>query len=784
MNETMNTTTHADLAQKVLESIREPPTKVPSVEMEEGRRNNAARCMGQLFCNRLSSSGQAPQRLKHTTYQWAGGLIALRNARITDHHWSTLQVRVAEQLHEEAQSQPVVYVLTYWAISEGKLHAWAIPEDVAHLAFGELPTGKDGTHKTVEVFPDTHTVKNAPNAPDLAPYYVQSELLQDEVSKLVEAIKIDHAAKRTDQDAEAEAADEESEGADEEGTPFFTTATVTFLKELPDHVQDAEWHEEQKLRYQRVLRDPARSLAEALRDNYIERLSPEVAGGKRHLSILKKNDYGKGGYHDHYWFAFYDPAAGSKTKSVQLYFRMIGSEQVWRYGFAMGNYCEEYMERLRTALLENADAVAEYVRQAPPDTSVRLWGDEAEKRLTPNEFAELLVSHASEWLEGDGKLSDINLVREYPLDSLPEHESGLVEEVGEYFTWAWPFFEASMSGTWPKGTPAKPKDEVEAKAEEDVDEDAPKSIAELSELTSLSESLLDELEQSLLAKQQTVLVGPPGTSKTYIARQFARYFVRQRPGRPQGSHHVLYMHANWTYEDFFEGIKPTTTKEGTLTFQPQKGFFLEWVEQLKSFDTSARHVLVLDEINRCDTAAVLGELLQLLEYRGTTVRLLSGRRFVFPRNLFIIGTMNSADRSIGRMDLALRRRFLWLNLHAQPDALQRWLDRVGNNPIGFKSSALEQCNDVLAKRGIPPEQHIGHALFMVQESDTDDETGMALDIPLTEKHLRRIVQFSVLPYVRELFATQFGQVDEELIGVIRSNLLACLNEGNPTSNNV
>ena len=775
--------THAELAQKVLESLREPPTDVPFVEMEEGRQNNAARCMGQLFCNRLSSTGQAPKRLKRTTYLWSDGIVALRHARITDHHWSTLQIRVAEQLHHEAESKPIVYILTYWAISDGMLHAWAIPEDIAHIVFEELPTGIDGTKKTVEVFPDTHSVKNAPNAPDLSPYYVQLELLKDEVSKLVEAIKIDHAAKRAYQGIEAEPTEEESEGPDEEGTPVFTTATVTFLKELPDHVQDANWHEQQKLRYQRVLRDPTRFLADALRDKYIERLSPEVAGGNRHLSILKKNDYGKGGYHDHYWFAFYDPNDGSKTKSVQLYFRMTGSEQMWRYGFAMGNYCEEYMERLRSALLKNTDAVADYIRKAPPDTSVRLWSDEVEKRMTPNEMAELLVSNASEWLEGDGKLSDINLVREYPLDSLPEHESGLVDEVGEYFTWAWPFFEASMSGAWPKGTPSKPKDEVDAKAEEDVDEDAPKSIAELSELTSLSESLLDELEQSLLAKQQTVLVGPPGTSKTYIARQFARYFVRQRPGRPQGSHNVLYMHANWTYEDFFEGIKPTTSKEGTLTFQPQKGFFLEWVEQLKSFDTTARHVLVLDEINRCDTAAVLGELLQLLEYRGTTVRLLSGRRFVFPRNLFIIGTMNSADRSIGRMDLALRRRFLWLNLHAQADALQRWLDRVGNNPIGFKSSALDECNGLLAKRGIPPEQHIGHALFMVQESATDDDSGLGLDIPLTEKHLRRIVQFSVLPFLRELFATQFGQVDEELIGVIRSNLLACLNEVNPTSSN-
>lgn len=237
------------------------------------------------------------------------------------------------------------------------------------------------------------------------------------------------------------------------------------------------------------------------------------------------------------------------------------------------------------------------------------------------------------------------------------------------------------------------------------------------------------------------------------------------------------MHANWTYEDFFEGIKPATSKDGMLTFQPHKGFFLEWVEQLKSFDTATRHVLVLDEINRCDTAAVLGELLQLLEYRGATVRLLSGRHFVLPRNLFIIGTMNSADRSIGRMDLALRRRFLWLALDPQADVLQRWLDRRGNNPVGFKSSALVECNDILAKRGISPEQHVGHALFMVQESEADDDAAAAHDIPLTKGHLRRIVQFSVEPYVRELFTTQVGKVDEEMIGLIRNTLLSCLNDG-------
>jgi 5-methylcytosine-specific restriction endonuclease McrBC GTP-binding regulatory subunit McrB len=186
--------------------------------------------------------------------------------------------------------------------------------------------------------------------------------------------------------------------------------------------------------------------------------------------------------------------------------------------------------------------------------------------------------------------------------------------------------------------------------------------------------------------------------------------------------------------------------------------------------------LVLDEINRCDTASVLGELLQLFEFRGATVRLLSGRPFVLPRNLFVIGTMNSADRTIGRMDLALRRRFLWLNLYPQSEVLQTWLDRIGNNPVGFKSEALSKCNESLKSIGIAPEQHIGHALFMVQEFDVNDDTAIPQDIPLTKRHLQRIVQFSVLPYVRELFTTQFGQVDEDVIHSIRSNLLSCLEE--------
>ena len=160
---------------------------------------------------------------------------------------------------------------------------------------------------------------------------------------------------------------------------------------------------------------------------------------------------------------------------------------------------------------------------------------------------------------------------------------------------------------------------------------------------------------------------------------------------------MLYVHANWTYEDFFEGLRPSDT--GNFSFSPRDGSFLDWVSrELRGQPVDARHILILDQLNRCDTAAVLGELLQLLEYRGETVPLMSGRPFAFPRNLYVIGTMNSADWSVGRLDLALRRRFFWIDLHPQPDTLQLWLAKAGNNPIKFDAKSLSACNMLLKQR--------------------------------------------------------------------------------------
>ena len=765
---------HSDFAKALLASIRQEPGSVPNIGLDETKRNNAAKTMTQLICNRLATSGTIPKHLHHTTFEWHSGVTMIRNARVVDHHWTAITPSTLQQVHEQAEHTPVAYLLTYWAVDDGNLHVWALPENMAYAPLCQLPIGKSSGYKTVEVFPGEHRIAKC-DSPDFTDFYVNVPMMVEEQLKLIEAIKLDDALKNTHA-AVVEDADEIA-GADQDAeetldpASCYTTSTITFLKELPQHVEDPNWHAENKKRYEQVLRDPTRELVEQIRSTFIEQLSPEIAGGKRHLSILKKNDYGKGGYHHHYWFAFYDPHAGSKTKSVQLFFRMLGKEQLWRYGFSMGNYCGEYLERLHSVLWSNTAAAAAYMRSAPQDTIVRLTTDDEEIDLSPEDFAAQLESGGDTQLDAS---TDIDVIREYPLDALLDHVDDLVDEVGQFFVWAWPLFEASMTGTWQ--VPQKPV--VTPAADEYVDEEAPKTLDELCQLTSLPYALLQDLQEALLAKQQVVLVGPPGTSKTFIAQQFARYFVRQRPGHIQGTYHTLYMHANWTYEDFFEGIKPDT-KNDTLLFRPTKGFFLDWVtEGLKGYNSTARHVLVLDEINRCDTAAVLGELLQLLECRGATVRLLSGRQFVFPRNVFVIGTMNSADRSIGRMDMALRRRFLWLNLHPQVGALKSWLQRPGINQVKFDATALEKCNAVLANRGMPPEQHIGHALFMLQQQESEDE--IPSPAPLTEKQLRRIVKFSVLPYLQELSLSQFGQADQEVIKFVEETLLECLAESGPS----
>ncbi len=757
-----------EFARQVLEAVQTASQQFAAPELDEKGKRNAGVVMLHVITSRLAADGDL-ERQKGSRFAWRDGIVLIRNSRVASGFWSNIPESQLDDVGEIAESRPTVMLLCHFDLDESRLHIWAVPAEILLPQLRSVPKNKNGL-RTIFIYPAEQRFHQAANSTELTPYYQQVDLANAEVDSIAAAIKQDQAAKElatVDQDD-----DDAIEDIDE---PGYSQQTVAYISDLTQHTSDGVWHEKNKDRYIRVLRDPTHELMESLRIQYMQKLDSAVAATKRNLSALKKNDYGKGGYHDHFWAAFYDPATQSKTKGCQLFVAFVGKEELFRFGFALANDSFAYVSNLKSAMGASVASIIDYAKTCPAGTQFRIDPVDGVPGKSADEFVKSLSDESLTWE------TSIDVVQEFPLDELPERSQSLVDDVGTFFQWVWPFFQAARTGKWPAQGIVDPiKNTDDADDETVIDEEAPATIEDLSNASALPISQLRDIEDALLTKQQVVLTGPPGTSKTYIAQMFARYFVASRKAQAQGRYTCLFMHANWSYEDFFEGIKPST-EDGQLQFASRLGFFLEWIQSLKEADPTARHVLILDEINRCDTASVLGELLQLLEYRERDVRLLSGRMFRLPKNVYIVGTMNSADRSIGRMDLALRRRFLWVELVPNYQVLQTWLSRSGNNPSHFSADSLKQCNMLLADRGIPAQQHVGHALFMVQTfgSDTKD----AADKPLLPEALRRIVRFSVLPYIEELCLMQFGRPDSELIRLAQEALLQCLEASNALDSN-
>ena len=743
-------TDSTELSKQILQQITQTPANFTGPPIEEKFRRNAGRVMQEIIRQRLQSGGTELVQQKNSRYAWGDGVILNRNSRVGDLFWTNLPPAQINELMQVASATPAVFLFCFFDMEAKKIDCWALPDKLAFRSFATITASQSGP-KNIVIDRSTNRLRNVGDSPDLTPHFQTVSLTSEEVNAVAAAIKQDAASK-------------EILGGDEDGEEEpsldldYSQATVDYVLALCDHTNDAAWHTKNKSRFQQVLRDPTTRLVDSLRTKYIQELDAEVANTTKNFSKLKKNDWGQGGYYDHYWAAFYDPSAKSKTESCQLFLGLLGKQREFNYGFAFGQKCEEYIAKLGKAINDNRRLVADYLETAPPGLVASAGKDVGTSLLTSLREPDTSPIEIKQ---------DFELRIKFPIEQLPDRSSGLADEIGNCFGWVWPFFQASRTGQWNQGSVAV----VDPPPDSDETDDSPQTLSELSDESALPLAKLQEIEDALLAKQQVILTGPPGTSKTYIAQLFARYFVGEHSGQLQGSHSTVFMHANWGYEDFFEGIKPFT-ENGVLKFEPKLGCFLEWIDSLRSYRSNTRHVLILDEINRCDTAAVLGELLQLMEYRGRPIRLLSGRTFRVPNNVFIIGTMNSADRSIGRMDLALRRRFLWVDLYPDFDVLSNWLGREGNNPAKFRSNDLRLCNQLLEERGIPREQHVGHALFMLQTFGSESQP--SVDKPLVAEALRRIVRFSVLPYVRELCVMQFGRTDNELVSQVEAVLLKCL----------
>lgn len=294
------------------------------------------------------------------------------------------------------------------------------------------------------------------------------------------------------------------------------------------------------------------------------------------------------------------------------------------------------------------------------------------------------------------------------------------------------------------------------------------------------------IESVLDRKGQVILYGPPGTGKTYVALRTARELAARRSFKKTlrdlnddelatlegaedapGLVRLCTFHPAYGYEDFLEGFRPAI-EDGTLVFRRASGVFRQLCVDASNAPDRP-HFLVIDEINRGDIPRIFGELLTVLEAdkRGLPILLpVSGKELRVPKNLFVVGTMNTADRSISLLDAALRRRFGFIEM--MPDATVLGEAHVRDLPLGAWLEALNKR--ICAHLGRDARNlQVGHSYLM--------EGGRAIS---SLAKLTRVLRQDIIPLLQEYcyedhrtLATILGEslIDAERM-VVRDELFA------------
>lgn len=280
--------------------------------------------------------------------------------------------------------------------------------------------------------------------------------------------------------------------------------------------------------------------------------------------------------------------------------------------------------------------------------------------------------------------------------------------------------------TDPVTLPVQDEDEDEARALLSF----PLATSQLAETLLLPQAWLQETLDLIERRRQVILYGPPGTGKTFLARVLARHASGGRPPT------IVQFHPSYSYEDFVAGYRPQTDS-GQLAYVLKPGPLLRVAAEATKNPEQA-YFLVIDEINRGNLAKVFGELYFLLEYRDEEIELLygdEGAAFSLPSNVFLIGTMNTADRSIALLDAAMRRRFAFIELHPDEDPTKSLL------------------GSWLARHQLPTEAADLLAALNAMVIDRDSRIGpsylMPSDLDLSEARLRQIWKHEILPLLEE-----------------------------------
>ena len=259
-------------------------------------------------------------------------------------------------------------------------------------------------------------------------------------------------------------------------------------------------------------------------------------------------------------------------------------------------------------------------------------------------------------------------------------------------------------------------------------------------------SFLEEIESLLEEKRQVIFQGPPGTGKTFVARALAKHLAGSEDRVT-----LVQFHPSYSYEDFVNGYRPSLLENGQPGFKLRPGPLKRIAEKAEK-DSGSRYFLVIDEINRGNLGKIMGELYFLLEYRDENIRLQYSDKndewFKLPDNLYIIGTMNTADRSIALVDLALRRRFSFVDFTTAEEPikglLRRWLDANELGHMNWVADIVDRANDKLNDHHAA----VGPSYFMRKDLDGNPSLNTA--------DVERIWKHNVFPYIEERL---FGESD-------------------------
>lgn len=285
-----------------------------------------------------------------------------------------------------------------------------------------------------------------------------------------------------------------------------------------------------------------------------------------------------------------------------------------------------------------------------------------------------------------------------------------------------------------KNRPELPRKSQTTKKPEAV----PADLTAIAENLSISEDFLAEILEVLKSDQpQVILAGPPGTSKTEVALGLASILT----GGERSQVRVVQFHASYGYEDFVEGLRPSPDTGGGLTFSVIPGAVRTSAEE--SLDGEQR-VIVMDEMNRANLPRVLGEMLFALERRREPIDLLYTREFELPGNIAFIGTMNTADKSIRKIDAAVRRRFQIFEFPPQPGVVEQHYQSRPNS-VDDLVPGMEALNALLTAE-LGRHHTIGHTYFLRDEMD--------------ETTLHNIWDRQIGPLLEEYFFDQEDLLDE------------------------